>query len=178
MNLNALWNPAGLGGTVYSRLLPAQNLVGGNYDAFAYLGLGVLLALPAVLVCSRRTLARRLRSHLALCAVCVVLTAFAISHVVTANGATLFTLPLSERLIQLFSVFRSGGRLFWPVYYLLVLAAFVGVCRLPRPLLWAALLVGVQIWDVSPGIWQRHQVRCRGCRTTRCTWRCMPPTTA
>lgn len=164
MNLNALWNPAGLGGTVYSRFLPAQNLVGGNYDAFAYLGLGVLLALPAVLVCSRRTLARRLRSHWALCAVCVVLTAFAISHVVTANGATLFTLPLPERLIQLFSVFRSGGRLFWPVYYLLVLAAFVGVCRLPRPLLWAALLVGVQIWDVSPGIWQRHQAWQQACR--------------
>ena len=164
MNLNALWNPAGLGGTVYSRLLPAQNLVGGNYDAFAYLGLGVLLALPAVLVCGRRTLARRLRSHWALCAVCVVLTAFAVSHVVTANGVTLFTLPLPERLIQLFSVFRSGGRLFWPVYYLLVLAAFVGVCRLPRPLLWAALLVGVQIWDVSPGIWQRHLAWQQACR--------------
>lgn len=164
MNLNALWNPAGLGGTVYSRLLPAQNLVGGNYDAFAYLGLGVLLALPAVLVCGRRTLARRLRSHWALCAVCVVLTAFAVSHVVTANGATLFTLPLPERLIQLFSVFRSGGRLFWPVYYLLVLAAFVGVCRLPRPLLWAVLLVSVQIWDVSPGIWQRHLAWQQACR--------------
>ena len=38
MNLNALWNPAGVNGVLYSRLLPAQNQVGGNYDAFAYLG--------------------------------------------------------------------------------------------------------------------------------------------
>ena len=42
MNLNALWNPVGVNGVLYSRLLPAQNQVGGNYDAFAYLGLGVL----------------------------------------------------------------------------------------------------------------------------------------
>ena len=45
MNLNALWNPVGVNGVLYSRLLPAQNQVGGNYDAFAYLGLGVLAAL-------------------------------------------------------------------------------------------------------------------------------------
>ena len=45
MNLNALWNPAGVNGVLYSRLLPAQNQVGGNYDAFAYLGWAVLAAL-------------------------------------------------------------------------------------------------------------------------------------
>ena len=50
MNLNALWNPVGVNGVLYSRLLPAQNQVGGNYDAFAYLGLGVLAALPVALV--------------------------------------------------------------------------------------------------------------------------------
>ena len=51
MNLNALWNPVGVNGVLYSRLLPAQNQVGGNYDAFAYLGLGVLAALPVALAC-------------------------------------------------------------------------------------------------------------------------------
>ena len=49
MNLNALWNPVGVNGVLYSRLLPAQNQVEGNYDAFAYLGLGVLAALPITL---------------------------------------------------------------------------------------------------------------------------------
>ena len=53
MNLNALWNPAGVNGVLYSRLLPAQNQVNGNYDAFAYLGLGVLAAMPVVVVSAR-----------------------------------------------------------------------------------------------------------------------------
>ena len=54
MNLNALWNPVGVNGVLYSRVLPAQNQVYGNYDAFAYLGLGVLIALPIAVVLLRR----------------------------------------------------------------------------------------------------------------------------
>ena len=54
MNLNALWNPVGVNGVLYSRLLPAQNQIDGNYDAFAYLGLGVLAALPITLAAARR----------------------------------------------------------------------------------------------------------------------------
>ena len=129
MNLNALWNPAGVNGVLYSRLLPAQNQVGGNYDAFAYLGLGVLAALPVVVVSARRHILPAVRRHWALCAVCAVLTAFAVSNVITANGVTLVTLPLPASFIKLFSVFRSGGRLFWPVYYLLTLAAIAKEIR-------------------------------------------------
>ncbi|WP_455501845.1 DUF6311 domain-containing protein [Gemmiger sp.] len=156
MNLNALWNPVGVNGVLYSRLLPAQNQVNGNYDAFAYLGLGVLAALPVVLVLARKRLAALLRRHWALCAVCAVLTVFAVSNVITANGVTLATLPLPASLIKLFSVFRSGGRLFWPVYYLLMLAAFAGLARLPRGIVWVALFAAVQLWDVSPALIQRH----------------------
>ena len=156
MNLNALWNPAGVNGVLYSRLLPAQNQVGGNYDAFAYLGLGVLAALPVVVVSARRHILGAVRRHWALCAVCAVLTAFAVSNVITANGVTLATLPLPASFIKLFSVFRSGGRLFWPVYYLLTLAAFAGLTRLPRGAVWVTLFAAVQLWDVSPALCQRH----------------------
>ena len=156
MNLNALWNPVGVNGVLYSRVLPAQNQVYGNYDAFAYLGLGVLIALPIAVVLLRRQLGGMLRRHRALAFCCAVLTVFAISNVITANGATLATLPLPASFIKLFSVFRSGGRLFWPVYYLLTLAAFAGLARLPRGAVWVTLFAAVQLWDVSPALCQRH----------------------
>lgn len=167
LNLNALWNPAGVNGTVWSRLLPVQNQVGGNYDAFAYLGLGVLVALPAaalVLALQRRLGLRGLaRRHWMLGVVCLILTLFAVSNVVTANGATLLELPLPGPLLQLCSVFRSGGRMFWPIYYLLLLTAFVWLVRaVPRrwrgaPVAAAVLLAAVQVWDISPGLMQRSQ---------------------
>lgn len=167
LNLNALWNPVGVGGVVWSRLLPAQNQVGGNYDGFAYLGLGVLLALALLavwmLLFARRTLWRQIAVHPVLAAVCLILTAFAITNVVTANGATLLRLPLPTSLQTLFSAFRSSGRLFWPVYLLLTLAALAGTARLAarrggQPLAAAALalLAVVQLWDVSPGLLQRR----------------------
>lgn len=171
MNLNALWNPAGVAGVRWSLFLPTQNQVGGNYDAFAYLGLGVLAALAvlsaaAMLRGPRRTVKTGVnlaKSHWLLCLVCIVLTTFAVSHVITANGATLAVLPLPDPFIKLFSVFRSGGRLFWPVYYLLMLTAFVGLCRLGasvrRPMAQTALvgaLAAVQLLDLAPGLAQRH----------------------
>lgn len=156
MNLNALWNPVGVNGTLYSRLLPAQHQVNGNYDAFAYLGLGVLVALPVVTILAWHRIRTHIARHWALITVCVLLTLFAISNTVTANGVTLFSVPLPGKLIELCSVFRSGGRLFWPVYDLLVLSAFAGLSRLPASKSILTLLVAVQIWDVSPGIWQRH----------------------
>lgn len=165
MNLNSLWNPAGVNGVDWSLFLPKQNQVGGNYDAFAYLGAGVLVGL---VICAAALMTRRprkilewLHRHWALFAVCLILTLFAVSNVITANGVTLATLPLPASLIRLFSVFRSGGRLFWPVYYLLMLAACVGVSRLfKRPKLIPvvlAVLAAVQLLDVSPGLLQRRQ---------------------
>lgn len=164
MNLNALWSPAGVNGLLYSRLLPAQGQIGGNYDAFAYLGLGVLLALPAALWAARRQVADILRRHCALCFVCAVLTLFAVSSTVTFNHTTLLELPLPAVLIKVFSVFRSGGRLFWPVYYLLLLAAFAGLCRLPRATVAVALLAAVQLWDVSPGMTAHQEAMKDACR--------------
>lgn len=166
LNLNALWNPVGVGGVQWSRLLPAQNQVGGNYDAFAYLGLGLLIALPLsvlILLIQRRLGLRGiLRRHFMLVVVCLILTIFAVSNVVTANGATLLTIPLPAKLISLFSIFRSSGRMFWPVYYLLILAAFTFVLRaIPRnanrvlPAIVLFILCAVQIWDISPGLVQR-----------------------
>lgn len=167
MNLNALWNPAGVNGVVWSRILPVQNQVGGNYDAFAYLGLGVLAALPiaalALLFQRQLDVKRLLRRHWMLMAVSVILTIFAVSNVVTANGATLASLPLPEPLLRLCSVFRSSGRMFWPVYYLLMLAAFIWLIRaVPGqwksvPLAAAVLLAAVQVWDISPGLIQHRQ---------------------
>ena len=53
------------------------------------------------------------RRHWALVLVCLCLTVFTVSNVVTANGATLFTLPLPHALVRLATTPRrlsSQGR--------------------------------------------------------------------
>lgn len=165
MNLNALWNPTSRG-VVWSLLLPVQNQTGGNYDGFNYLGLGVLLSAAVVAVWGAWTLRARLlslaRRHDWLLFVCVCLTAFAVSHVVTANGATLFRIPLPQALVELATTLRSSGRLFWPVYYLILLATVAGLLRLCGAVRFKhagvaalACLCVVQLADLSPALAQK-----------------------
>lgn len=131
MNLNALWNPSSLG-VDWSLFLSQQNQILGNYDGFNYLGLGVLVALVVGGVYTLwryklRGVLRTCKAHGALLFVCACLTVFAISNVVTANGALLFHIPLPQVVTNLATSLRSSGRMFWPVYYLLMLAAVL-VC--------------------------------------------------
>lgn len=165
MNLNALWNPTSRG-VVWSRFLPVQNQLPGNYDGFNYLGLGMLLALGFsalyTLWTRRHQLLLLVQRHWGLLVVSVCLTLFAVSHIVTANGATLIRLPLPQFVIGLATTLRSSGRMFWPVYYLLFLFAVSGLIEwgencsfkhtAPAVL---ALLCVVQLADLSPALAQK-----------------------
>ena len=130
------------------------------------LGLGVLLGAAVVAVWSLWVLRARLltiaRRHGWLLFVCACLTAFAVSYVVTANGATLFRIPLPQALVELATTLRSSGRLFWPVYYLIMLAAVAGLMRLCGALRFKhagvavlACLCVVQLVDLSPALAQK-----------------------
>lgn len=161
MNLNALWNPTSLG-TKWSLFLPVQNQIRGNYDSFNYLGAAILLLTVVGLFLWLRkpaSIVKAAKEHWALAAVCFCLTAFAVTNQVTANGAALLTLPLPPKLLALCSIFRASGRLFWPVYYLIMLFAFISLCHLPSqklmmPILCAAL--ALQLADISPALLNKH----------------------
>lgn len=175
MNLNALFNPSSLGDYQWSWVLGRLPQHSGQYDGFNYLGLGVLLmgffilvdyllklqALPtsfgASLLQSSKRFVRRYR---VLLAVCLVLTAFAVSTTVVMNGRTLIDLPLPSALDALFGIFRASSRLFYPVYYLIFLfvARYLMVRFSPRQTsLLIGLLLVIQLADLSGVILQKHR---------------------
>jgi len=151
MNLLSPFDPDG-----WSRFL--GNVPGGegDYEGFNFLGLGLLLLLAASLPLAKRPferLGRLARAMPALSLLALALTVFAISNTIgIATGNV--TIPLPGVADRLANVFRSSGRMFWPVYYLLVIAIlFVAVqawgARRARWLLVAAL--AVQVADTSAG---------------------------
>jgi hypothetical protein len=79
----------------------------------------------------------------------VVLTLFALSPRITAGPWTL--VEYDERWWGPFAVFRASGRLFWPVYYAIILGMLAAVCRLggkcARSIMFVAVVV--QAVDVS-----------------------------
>src|SRR5262245_47393775 len=120
-NLNAPVNPMQYG----SRLLPALPLrYATQYEGYNYLGAGMLMLLAVNLAARPRAIVwltdRRL---LPLLVLAIVSTLLAASTTVTFGSRTLFEIPLPAWAMGPLHGLRASGRLFWPTYYLIVLAA-------------------------------------------------------
>jgi hypothetical protein len=123
MNLLSPINPS------YSTLLPTffKVMPLQPYEGYNYLGAGVILA-GLVCLARRPALLMKLwgaRLRPLLVASCL-LTVLALSARITIGQTVLFTLPLPRSVMNLLSIFRSSGRFFWPVHYLLILGAILG----------------------------------------------------
>lgn len=99
---------------------------GGQSEGFNYLGLG-LLSLAAVALWVVRVRWRSLVSrHWPLALVALCLTIWSLSNRVYCGKLLLIELPAPP---DLFAQFRATGRFFWPVAYLILVAAVVLVAR-------------------------------------------------
>jgi hypothetical protein len=169
MNLLAPFVPIGAGPFLIHAPAAATT---GQYEGFNYLGLGVLLAL--VVATARAIAGHRLRSavsspgwrkapDLALVLCCLVLTVLALSNVVTLGSHQLFTVVMTPAIEGALNVFRASGRLFWPVYYMLLLAAMRGAARLSGPTCGRllVLVLTLQLVDFWPFLHTVHAVSAR-----------------
>ncbi len=132
MNLNAPFNPKSLGGYTWSAVLKEHPQILGNYDGFNYLGAGIWFGiLFIVIICflllrDFKAVASRIRHNWYVLLVMGLCTVFAVSNVVTYGGKILFSISIPDYLDDLCGIFRSSGRLFYPVYYFV----FLGVVSL------------------------------------------------
>lgn len=167
-NLNGFFNAKG-----YSRFLPPlATYRDGQYEGFAYLGLGVfvLLAIAFVYVlcltfsnmCSvrqgnRTQSSKADRDFVVYGVVYVLMSAglilFAASPEVTFGDKLLFVLTDSSTLTHYWGIFRSSGRIVWPVCYLIYIGVIVCNDRLFSKkniaLAVLAACVFLQIFDIS-----------------------------
>jgi hypothetical protein len=153
-NLVAPINPAG-----WSRVLPDIPWKEGDYEGFAFLGLGVLLSCVVALHAAYRLCASgsvRLRREWLLLG--LVLLGFAVFAASNKVGVGLddyrYTLP--AWLAWPAGTLRASGRLVWPAFYALLLAVVALIVRAyPARVSFALLtvVVATQVVDTSKG-WQ------------------------
>jgi len=155
-NLNGFFNAKG-----YSKFLPSlKTYHDGQYEGFAYLGLGVFLLMAAALVyifISRYKKKKPDRDFVLYGSMYVLMSAglilFAASPEVTFGGKLLFVLTDSSTLLHYWSMFRSSGRVVWPVCYLIMIGVIVCNDRLFRKghvaVIILALCTFLQLFDIS-----------------------------
>ncbi len=122
-NLNGFFNPLWYSGIFKSLPMYAYQ----QEEGFAYLGAGTIFLLSVTLVLLSLRFADRIKKtgkinlpgklKIPYFVMALVFTALAVSPVITFQDKLLFTIPLPEIVRNMLSVFRSSGRLIWPVYY-------------------------------------------------------------
>lgn len=132
----------------------------GQYEGFNYLGLGVMLALAVAATLAWTGSRRQRRTNqgwrkvpdLALVLCCLALTVLALSTTITLGSHVLFTLPVPAVIDRGLNIFRASGRMFWPVYYLLLLFSVRGAMQLSAPLCTRllVLVLALQLVDLRP----------------------------
>lgn len=121
----------------------------GAWEGYQYLGAGVMLGLAAVVVVRGRRLFADLRAYAGLVLVSLFLVVFSLSSTI-GIGPLVFenvyaTHGFSGFVDSMFDHFRSSGRMFWPVGYLLVVAVVAGLARIGNRALQAGLLLSVAV---------------------------------
>jgi hypothetical protein len=122
MNLLAFFDPSPIWSAFYSD--PYRN---GDYEGFAYLGVGTLLltiiALGAFTI-RRKPIGINRQIVLPLAILAALLIVYALSDHVAFGSHELFHYRLPGFMRKVSSTFRVSGRFVWPVVYLIELAVF------------------------------------------------------
>lgn len=173
MNINALINPQG-----YSTIFNDLPSIPGQYEGIMYMGAGlIILGVVAVIIIIKNLLSKILeekqssieqgrdnffKRNLGMIIVCIILTILALSPKVSIGERVLIDyLPILPNIVcKLLSIFRASGRLFWPIYYLIIIGIFKVITqtfkskRISYVLISGCLLI--QLIDLSGVLIEKH----------------------
>ncbi len=157
MNLLAPFNPMGWKETTFlSQIALASE---GQYEGFNYLGLGMLLMLLITLPKMSNALKDSVKKRLIpLLVILFLLYLFALSNKITFGSTVLLELDYPWILNQLGNILRSSGRMFWPVYYAIVLMTIFIIIKYytsKQSITILSVLLLVQIIDFYPSYQNR-----------------------
>jgi hypothetical protein len=120
----------------------------GGWEGYNWLGLGLLVAVAAVLATRPRATGAALRRHAGLVLALVGLTALAVSFRVGAGTVILFDLGPAPGFLE---QFRASGRFFWPVGCALLIGTAALLARAPHIGSVSVLAMGLlQFADAAP----------------------------
>jgi hypothetical protein len=107
---------------------------GGQYEGYAYLGIGTLLLLAFALLRNAAELPSLVKRYWVFALLLTALTFYALSNTIYVFYIKLISYPVPAVLERtVLGWFRAGGRFFWPVAYTLVALAVAGALLRLRP---------------------------------------------
>lgn len=151
MNMNALFNPQGW--SIFLQTFPLQT--DGQYEGFAYLGFGCILLLfvATIIVLGEENSQDKQKNeahlYIALSIVAIISYVFALSPTITLGSHLIATLNCPVWMTNLWSIFRSTGRMAWTVDYIIMFCSIIVVGKQLNKRMLLILCVLVLIFQVT-----------------------------
>lgn len=150
MNLNALFNPI----DGWSKLLPSFSIGKYQLEGFNYLGAGIILLfiLSLCLALRKKNLFLNFKKYWPLLLICLILSMLAVSNIIAFNGIELIKIKLPLFITNnLLGTIRASGRMFWPVFYIILLFSFYVLkkSRFKIALFILIAAIALQFFDLS-----------------------------
>jgi hypothetical protein len=149
-NLNGFFNPFHYSSAYLKEMATGNS---GQYEGFSYLGLGMLMLLPAAVYVflQNEDIRRKWSFFLPFGLAALVYTLFALSNKAFFGSHPLWDVDLPTWLMDFFNLFRVSGRFIWVVFYFLVLFIILSIIRnLRYPIPVLLLVVLFQFSDLHP----------------------------
>lgn len=150
LNFNALINPITSTSFFFQ---PRPLVLGFQWEGYNYLGAGYMFTglVGLFFFIQRRDLKQWFLRNKYLWLAVVFLTIFAASNRITFDDQLLFEINLPQEWVEGLGIFRSSGRLFWPVFYLFIITAITVVARAKKTAIFILIIgIFVQFIDVQP----------------------------
>jgi len=166
INFNSIFNPREF--STYLRQL--EDATEGQYEGFAYLGLGIIIGLSLTIVSLVNNFGMikaglkdrdNLRKIVLTTVLFIAFFVFALSPVVTLNGKILFTVGLPGFVESFWGIFRASGRFIWtPVYliFIMVIWTISKEYKLKTAVIILSILLLVQYSDITGLIDERSEI--------------------
>ena len=142
-------------------ILGLRNLLSSEGEGFQYLGLGVLLGIPVlVLLIYRSCKGTNWVQYAPIAASCAFLFLVALSNrVIVVQHEIVY--PLPEVLLNLRQSFRAATRFAWPAYYVTIMFVVVSISKTFKlrrnNFVFLMLLTVINVVDQAPGLAHAHQ---------------------
>ncbi len=125
-------------------------------EGFNYFGLGeILLIVFSIMYCIKNSLRlnkEKLKKWLPLIMVSFLFFIYSLSNKIYVGSYNIIYYSFPLRFDSFTEIFRNPGRFFWPVYYLIMIATFFVMSRVPGKWSFSLLSIAllVQLLDLSP----------------------------
>ena len=146
----------------YSLFLPERPTMHGEYEGFAYLGLGIIIAiicafvLIIVLIVKKKKIVYDKTAFLCSFLSIVLSLVIGIGPIVSVFDKIIFQINLPGIIDYFFAIFRSIGRFIWVAYYIIITLTISFIANINRKILTSR--IGIILIDVLLGIVLLFQV--------------------